>query len=398
MSIPSSTSSSTRSRSRAGWTRVLSVALMAGGLAFALQGAAHAEDGGSDDWSAPSTAPRKAPPKELLPAPIVRDPTTGRTRSGVRLPALPQARPAGTPRGGYDVGFAPIEGEGTKGPFSKGGRFSPERIRTTAPVPAGVPGHDPGLPSARMSENQGGFPAPRAGNAPSVQRTPGGSGFPAPGSAAPSNGGFPAPGGAATPNQLPPPAGSTPQIELPVGRDLEAPTFPDAPTFPNAPAPSLPAPQGNAMTPGVAAPAPGARAMIERINKVHNLTLQGGRRAVRLDAVFSVRGMQGQSVYLLVDFYDRRNGRRIRSMLPDFGGQGGEILVQTEPARIDTNDGRFQGNVWAPYGAFPAPAQGSSYVVEARMRVMLGNRALTESRTAFTVYGANAPQVARLPR
>lgn len=381
-------------------------------LAFGGERPVGAEEGAGagDEWSAPSTAPRKAPPKELLPAPIVRDPRTGRTRSGVRLPSLPRARPAGAPRGGHDVGFAPIEGEGTKGPFSKGGEYSPRRIRTTAPVPSGVPGHDPGLPRAEGSVIQGGMPAPRLGGGPTppaprnkvpTDPRPGrASAFPQPNTAraAPSSGtgAFPAPNTDDAPfpapdqgsgNEIPPPAMNRPEIELPVGPELETPEL-----APDAGAVLAPGPLARGSTP------PNARALVERIDKVHNITVPGGRRAVRLDVVFRVEGMAGQSVYLLVDFYDRRSGRRMRSMLPDFAGPDGAVLVQTEPARIGVNQGRFQGSAWTPYGAFPAPSQGTSYAIEARVRVMNGRTALTESRTTFTVYGPGAPQLSRLRR
>lgn len=396
-------------RRRPTWAVRLGAGLVVVGLvlAFGAERPAGAEEG--DDWSAPSTAPRKAPPKELLPAPIVRDPRTGRTRSGVHLPALPRARPAGAPQGGHGVGFAPLEGEGTKGPFSKGGVYSPRRIRTTAPVPSGVPGHDPGLPRAEGSVIQGGMPAPRLGGGPTppaprnkvpTDPRPGvASTFPQPNTArafptpAPNesggfpaldsdSGSFPAPNTGAG-NEIPPPAMNAPEIELPVGPELDT----QNPGVVLTPEP----------LPGPAAPS-NARALVERIDKVHNISVPGGHRAVRLDVVFSVEGLAGQSVYLLVDFYDRRSGRRIRSMLPDFAGTDGAVLVQTEPARIGVNQGRFQGSAWTPYGAFPAPSQGTSYAIEARVRVMNGRTALTESRTTFTVYGPGAPQLSRLRR
>jgi hypothetical protein len=135
---------------------------------------------------------------------------------------------------------------------------------------------------------------------------------------------------------------------------------------------------------------------IQEIRKNHNLPTRDGQLALRMDVLFNARGQAGRDVYLAAWFTDRRTGKLVSTPRRFYADGMGHLTVQTHRVRVAGDPASYASSLWVPYSAFPPPATGASYEVDAKVQLLRQESngrvtVLCEGTTTFTVHGPGAP-------
>ena len=97
----------------------------------------------------------------------------------------------------------------------------------------------------------------------------------------------------------------------------------------------------------------------------------------------------GNYVWVAAQFYDE-SGALIRSEIPEFADDEGNIKLVTQTAYVALPRERLTFGFYVPYGAFPRRPEGK-YKVEMRLRLVERrsptNRLLAKGGTTFFVEG-----------